>query len=358
MSSPYEELPAQAYWRKAVADVGAHGLQALWTPKFAITPEDVIVTAGSCFAQHFSRALTAAGYGWKDFEPAPKYLPAEQAAEFGYGVFSFRTGNIYTPSMLLQWLRLAYAEIPDPVEVWEGEDGIRDPLRPMIEPVGFASIAELSEARQSTYGALRRAVEQSSVLVFTLGLTEHWVNTQTGLEYPLCPGTVAGRHDPDRHAFRNAGVCETMDNLHAVLEFLHARNPQLRVLLTVSPVPLTATMSGRHVLTATSQSKSILRAAAGMAEEASDRVDYFPSYEIITHPVTRGMYFAPNMRSVEPAGVAAVMQHFFDDQARVFAKATSRKRQQGRASQTPTPSLIPATQPVRCEEEMLDVFAG
>lgn len=351
MSTPYSDLPPNAFWRPAVAEAGPHRLAGLWNPKFPIRPEDTIVTAGSCFAQHIGRALAAEGYGWTDFEPAPPNMPASQQPDFGYGVFSFRTGNIYTPSMLLQWLRLAFGEQLDPVETWGHKGRLRDPLRPAIEPDGFSDTEEFSAARDSTYASIRRAVETADLFVFTLGLTEHWIDTQTSLEYALCPGTVAGTFDARRHQFRNASVRETTRNLDAALKFLRARNPNLRVLLTVSPVPLTATASGRHVLTATSYSKSVLRAAAGMAEGTYDWVDYFPSYEIITHPVSRGIYFAPNMRSVEPAGVKAVMGHFFADQNRAFGPSTPPRK---RNHVLPDPE----TDPVRCEEEMLDAFAG
>jgi hypothetical protein len=92
---------------------------------------------------------------------------------------------------------------------------------------------------------------------------------------------------------------------------MKAVNGKLRILLTVSPVPLTATNSGRHVLVATTQSKSVLRAVAAQLSDNWRDVDYFPSYEIITSPVFRGAFFEPNLRSVHPRGVAFVMEQFF-----------------------------------------------
>ena len=62
MSNPYENLPATAYWRPAVADAGPHQIEALWTPKFPVRKDDVVVTAGSCFAQHIGRALMENGF--------------------------------------------------------------------------------------------------------------------------------------------------------------------------------------------------------------------------------------------------------------------------------------------------------
>lgn len=349
MTHPYADLGPEAYWKTGVAEPGAHGLSGLWTPKFPIRPGDRIVTAGSCFAQHIGRALAERGYGWTDCEPAPPFLRGEEARRFGYGVFSFRTGNIYTPAMLEQWLEFAFGtrEVPD--EIWEREDRFFDPLRPAIEPDGFASAAELFEARETTFAALREAVETARVFVFTLGLTERWKNRETNLEYAMCPGTVAGRFDEGQHQFINANMRQSYAALERALKFMRAKNPKLRVLLTVSPVPLTATASGQHVLTATQYSKSVLRAAAGFAADRFAWVDYFPSFEIITHPIFRGMFFAPNMRSVVPEGVATVMQHFFADQSRVFGEAKVPQRK----------ATNPQTErDVQCEEALLNAFAA
>lgn len=353
MTHPYENMGPESYWKTAVATPGAYGLSGLWTPKFSVKQSHRIVTAGSCFAQHIGKALSDRGYGWQDCEVPPPFLLGADARRFGYGIFSFRTGNIYTPSMLLQWLELAYGARPEVSEVWEKDGRFFDPLRPAIEPDGFASADELWAARQLTYAALRRAIETSDVLVFTLGLTERWHNAETGLEYALCPGTVAGTFDPEQHVFVNANTRRTMNALKRALKFARSKNRRLKVLLTVSPVPLTATASGQHVLTATQYSKSVLRAVAGMACEEFKWIDYFPSFEIITHPIFRGMFFAPNMRSVVPEGVATVMRHFFEDQTRAFGAQVSADEPPAVAPVVPAPQ-----EDVKCEEELLNAFAA
>ncbi|MEM7525278.1 MAG: GSCFA family protein, partial [Pseudomonadota bacterium] len=59
---PYEDLPARAFWRSAVAGRAPGDLAALYRPRFPISSETRIFTAGSCFAQHVGRALQGAGY--------------------------------------------------------------------------------------------------------------------------------------------------------------------------------------------------------------------------------------------------------------------------------------------------------
>lgn len=353
MANPYQSLHETAFWRPAVAEKGPLGLSGLWASKFRIGPQDKIITAGSCFAQHISRALRARGYNWLNAEPAPPFLPKDAAQQFNYGIFSFRTGNIYTPAMLLQWLRLAFGTGDVPDEIWQQDGRFFDPLRPVIEPGGFATEAELRAARQATQAAIAQGVKTANLLVFTLGLTEGWENAKTGLHYALCPGTVPGAaFDPDLHRFNNADFASLARIMGQALRLLRAQNPRLRVLLTVSPVPLTATATPQHVLTATSHSKSVLRALAGELALKYRYVDYFPSYEIITHPVFRGMFFAPNMRSVEQAGVDTVMGHFFADQARVFGVSAPSPK----AKQAPE-TAADGEDDLRCEEEMLGAFA-
>lgn len=361
MSHPYETLPEDRFWRSAVAERGALEITGLWKPRHRIGRRTRIVTAGSCFAQHFARALVARRYRWLDFEPGPAGLTPAQRKDYHYGTFSFRTGNIYTPRMLRQWLTWALTETPVPEEVWERDGRFYDPFRPGVEPGGFVSPDELYASRRETLAAIAAAVRGAQVFVFTMGLTEAWMNKATGVEYAVCPGTVAGAFDAEAHGFVNHGFGALMADMVASLRLMARANRRLGLLLTVSPVPLTATASGQHVLTATSHSKSMLRAVASEMVAAQPRVDYFPSYEIITHPAYRGRFFAPNLRSVLPEGVDHVMAQFFRDQAAAFggeapappAAATGAAPEPVEAQE---PELTEAEE-LRCEEEILAAFA-
>jgi hypothetical protein len=101
-SHPYANLPPDAFWRTAVAELDSRKIKLDWTPKFPIKRESKIITVGSCFAQHISKSLEENGFQWIDSEPAPLDLIAAQHAKYGYGLFSFRTGNIYTTALLKQ----------------------------------------------------------------------------------------------------------------------------------------------------------------------------------------------------------------------------------------------------------------
>lgn len=310
--NPYAALPPTAFWRSAVAETDTFGLSGLWTSRWVLPADCRFATYGSCFAQHISRALQERKIGWIDAEPAPGRTPEAIAKTYNYSVFSSRTANIYTGAQLLLLAQMAVDEVAvDVPEFWTQGGRVYDSLRPAIEPDGFADMAEATLSRAAMVRAFRRSFTDADVFVFTLGLTEGWENRQTGQPYAMCPGTTAGAFDADQHAFRNYTYPEIYRDISAAFALIRSINPRLRFLLTVSPVPLTATASSQHVLVATTYSKSVLRAVAGDLAAADEGTDYFPSYEIVTGGRTRAAFFEENMRSVKPEGVAHVMQHFF-----------------------------------------------
>ena len=348
MPHPYSHLPETAFWRSAVANREIEDIGPLWKPRHPLRPTDRIVTFGSCFSQRIGAALIGLGYNWVSTEPPPPDFDEAEARRFNYNIFSCRVANIYTASMLRQWTRWALLEEAAPDEAWESEGRWFDPFRPAIEPGGFASREEMEAMRAVTIRAFREAVETADYFIFTLGLTETWRRKGAGYEYSACPGTAAGEFDPDLHESHGLDVVETVQCLTEAFALMRARNPELRVILTVSPVPIAATVSGDHVLLATTRSKSILRAAADHMTNAAPYIDYFPGYEMIVSPSTRGKFFSASERQVPMEGVDFVMRSFIAAQggARVDP-----------APPAPAPARAPQPTDLVCEEELLDAFA-
>jgi GSCFA family len=376
-TTPFQNLPSSAFWKLAVAQRVGLAMPDIWQAKHRLGSYSRIAALGSCFAQHISRALRARGLHCLDFEPAPADLSSVAASAQGYAMFAFRAGNIYTAAMLRQWLEWAIGVRPVDQEFWVGSassTSLRnavsgssatapryfDPVRVSVPFDGFASLALAQEARRYSLHCLRQLLLQMTDFVFTLGLTEAWRNRHSGLVYASCPGTQAGEFDPDIHEFVNYRFAQVYDDLQNCLVMLRAVNPALRVLFTVSPVPLTATASGQHVLLASTQAKSVLRAVAGQLATEHDYVDYFPSYELISAAPFEGAHYLPNGRSVSGSGVAFVMQHFFQAQNLLHQGA----RQQDDALADTTLSVAPnqhATEALAsdpyCDEAILDYYA-
>lgn len=355
--NPYADLPGRNFWSPAVGKRNALDIDELWLPKWEVAPSDKVVTFGSCFAQHFGRALLERGYSWTNMEPPPAGLGNAGIETFNYRVFSARTGNIYTTNILRQWCDWATGGDAPPDEVWEAAGRFYDPFRPAIEPDGFESAQEMRESRDLTIRAFGDAIRKSDVFVFTLGLTESWRHASQTYEYAICPGTAAGEFDPDAHVFVNETYPNIAKSLESALATIHGINPKLRVLLTVSPVPLTATATDDHVLVATTYSKSVLRAVAGDVAARNELVDYFPSYEIITAPVYGGRFFAENKRSVLREGVAHVMTQFFNGQKARFGEAVVAPAGDAlKGASDPTAESQQSNDDLVCEEAILSAF--
>lgn len=360
---PYKTLPDSSYWRRGVSNVAPTDMDLVVAPKFKIDQADKLATAGSCFAQHISRYVAKSGYDYFVTEPGHPVLDDACKRSHSYGMFSARYGNIYTTRQLLQTLHRAYGLAQAVDDVWQREGRYFDPFRPVIQPDGFASLAEFHADRNTHYAAIRKLVEETNVFVFTLGLTETWLNADDGFAYAGCPGCGSGRHDATRHIPHNLTVTEVIDDLHEAIEFMVARNPGLKVLLTVSPVPLIATFEPAHVMTATTYSKSVLRVAAQTVADTSNNIDYFPSYEMITGQYIRGQYFEDDLREVRPEGVDHVMQTFFrhylgrelGDETRTGSASSNSEPDRPSAPEAASAGTEPprSANDVICEEEVL-----
>lgn len=124
---------------------------------------------------------------------------------------------------------------------------------------------------------------------------------------------MAGQFDENLFEFENAQLAKILSDFNQFQNILHniRGGRPFKWLLTVSPVPLTATASGSHVLTSNVYSKSILREIAGQLATYQDHIEYFPSYEIVTNPRMHSSAFADNLRSVRNEAIEIVMGHSF-----------------------------------------------
>lgn len=311
IANPYRGLGDSHFWRRAVSSVERHLLDPVVATKFRIGSGQSVATAGSCFAQHIARKLKSIGFNYMVAEGGDDGLDPQRAKARNYGVFSARYGNIYTARQLLQLFRRAHGSFAPIEDAWTRPDGRHaDPFRPNIEPDGFASIEMLRGDREQHLRKVRGMFASADVFVFTMGLTEGWRSRADGAVFPIAPGVTAGEYDDSRHEFVNFGVEETARDMADFLDLLRGVNDKVKVLLTVSPVPLVATYEDRHVLTATTYSKAVLRVAAEQLVRAYDWVDYFPSYEIITGSFNAGVYYEADGREVTEPGVAHAMRCF------------------------------------------------
>jgi len=347
--NPYKGLPDFHFWRRVVEQMPFDKVDPIVKPKLVLTMDHKIATAGSCFAQHISRTLHKNGFNYYVSETAPENIT--NAEERNFGVFSARYGNIYTARQLIQLYDRAYGEFSPAENYWVRNDGkFVDPFRPQIEPEGFNSVDDLDAARKEHFASVRQLFETLDVFIFTLGLTESWRNKHDGAVYPLAPGVVAGALNEEIHEFVNFTVADVVEDMNLFIKRLSQVNPNAKMLITVSPVPLIATYENRHVLVSTTYSKSVLRAAADEIVQKNVQCEYFPSYEIITGLHTKGCYFENDLRSVKAEGVEQVMGLFLSH----YAASLSTNMSEFLAFAAELEQESSAINKVICDEEAID----
>lgn len=359
-SHPYSELPPKAFWRRSVAGIVPEDIDPVGIFEIRLTPDTKVATAGSCFAQHIARHLSAVGFNYYIAEQGHPILSDAVKRQNNYGVFSARYGNIYTARQLAQLFRRAYGRFIPLEDAWIDEGRVvRDPFRPTVQPEGFISSEEMQTDRAQHLEAVRNMFETLDVFVFTLGLTECWVSLEDGAVFPLCPGVEGGNFDKNKYSFYNQSVDDVLADMTEFIQNLASVNRKAQIILTVSPVPLAATaVPDGHVLSSTTYSKSVLRVAAEILTQRFPSVHYFPSYEIITGAFSRGAYYGENLRDVTEAGVSHVMKLFLKHAtgAALPVDGSEKKDEVVSEVKTETDFLKLAEQivQVECDEMLLD----
>ncbi|MBI5921858.1 MAG: GSCFA domain-containing protein [Betaproteobacteria bacterium] len=316
MNNPYRNLEDYCYWPRAMSSLWPGHLDPV-TNSLPIEPNHKVATMGSCFAQHLGYYISQSGPNFFVAEEPPTGMSADLAQRKNYGVFSARYGNIYTVKQALQLFDRAFGHFQPRIRAWARGNVFVDPFRPLVEPDGYQTIAEVVAEAEKHLCFVRDVFLASDWIIFTLGLTEAWRSLEDDAIYPVAPGVAGGEFDSSKYEFVNFSYLQVRDDLFELIGKIREVNSKVKVLLTVSPVSLMATYEHRHVLVSTTLSKSVLRAVADEAERSIKKVIYFPSYEIITSPTNEGRYYQDDFRQVSDVGIKHVMRifgkHFFQN---------------------------------------------
>jgi hypothetical protein len=295
---PYDTIPERQTWAVVSDAVDRAGVSPQGPPKFTCSRDAKIASAGSCFGQRIAERLPALGLNCVIAEPAG-------------APFSARWGTIYNVRHLQQLLERALGRFAPLERAWDTPEGrFIDPFRPSVEPAGFATVEMLEEDRRTHLAAVRRLFEELDLFVFTLGLTEYWSDPRDGAVFPMCPGRGRGVFDARTYVHANMDVAQTCESLTAFISALRDVNARARVVLTVSPVPIAATMEAMHVVRASLLAKSTLKVAAEHVAALHDHVDYFASYDLVAANLGAEKLFAADGRHVTDAVADRVTRLF------------------------------------------------
>ncbi len=245
-------------------------------PSFRIDKSQPIFTIGSCFARNIEKQLLLEGYNvaMAHFAPPPEPDARADPDALLHRYLIHAIGNE------LSWALDPEAAFPEAAYVELEPGGWFDlHLHQMAAPSPIA----LVKARRKAIGDYMGLAARARLVVITLGLAEAWFDLRTGHYINAVPPQRARQLFPRRFEFRLLDPEEVLAELERVLALLAARgHPDLRVLITVSPVAMNTTFTGGEVLVANTYMKSAQRAAVEAFVRRHDNVDYFPSYESVT----------------------------------------------------------------------------
>lgn len=245
-----------------------------FTPTFTVDRGESIFTIGSCFARNVENALLDRGFRL----PSREILRSDQ----DFSAIGPNVLNNYGVPSIFNEIAWAFDLLPfDPKQNFfaTGNGKYVDiHLNQALRPTDYETV----ERRRGAIRAAYRQMADSKVIIITLGLTECWFDKETNLYLNTSPRRAFIREFPERFELRVLDYRETADFLHRIFNAIkqYGRS-DVRVVLTVSPVPLQATYRKLDVAVANMYSKSVLRAAAEEVVSSYSFADYFPSFESV-----------------------------------------------------------------------------
>jgi GSCFA family protein len=304
-------------WYKSSADpddpAGKYAFQRLhhtWftpkiDPKFELRREDRFYAIGSCFARGLENALVKQKIIVES--AAPEFAKLQPANKEVSGLGFTNKYNTYSILNELRWALDPDAEFARESIVQLTKTTWYDPhTNPTLE---FADLHETLERRALMQAVTKRITTCRAVIV-TLGLAEVWRDVKAGVFVNRTPIPSLFKTQPGRYEFQLTSFAENWANLEAIHALLsHYGHPNVRIVVTVSPVPLENTFSTMDIVVANTWAKSLLRAVAHEWAAAHANVDYFPSYEIVQYS-DRAAAWEPDLRHVRGAAVQHIMELF------------------------------------------------
>jgi hypothetical protein len=290
--------PGTAWYRmeRGLPEIATHS-------ELRISAEDRVFVIGSCFGRLFEEHLARAGFAVPSadvrFHDLQVRHPMYHARNFS---------NRYVPASVAPELLWALDPSPSSLEqcLCELPNGDwDDPYVASVYPAGPKD--EVIERHLELTRAMAE-VFRCRIVVVILGLVEAFFDTATGLYTNVMP-------DPScafggRYELHVLGVEETsaqFDALEALLAVHGA--PRTEIVVMVDPSPMVATFSGEDVVAADTFGKATLRVAAEQWSRRSERVHYFPGFEIVSRSVRPDIWLSDG-RHLETPVIGEIADQF------------------------------------------------
>ncbi|MBL8800125.1 MAG: GSCFA domain-containing protein [Planctomycetia bacterium] len=243
-----------------------------------------IATIGSCFATE----LAASMQRWRllaEMHPASRFYNTRSIRQEMQRIFGTWEGYQREP-------------------MWRDRDGF---VHPFKSRQAFATETELRAWSDSIDAAAAQLFRTADIIVITLGLIEAWRNPTTGNTFiQMPPPDVFERLSPE---FYRLTVADMADDLNAIHSAIRSAT-QAEIVVTVSPIPLHATMTAKDVRVANAESKARIRAAVSEFVDAHPEVHYFPSFEMVSTAEALSDFMLEDGRHLHRYAVDYIMHQF------------------------------------------------
>lgn len=246
-------------------------------PKSPIDHQHTILTAGSCFADHFGVRLQNA-----KFTVWPNLLGASfQPLAIHHHLEMALTATPPADALFLQrddaWYHFSFHSR------WHRE-----------------TKAALQDELTSSLHQLKDFLLNTNTLILTYG-------TAWAYEHVTTRSLVANCHKVASKEFRKhlLSPAQIIDSFTRLREQLKNSLPDLRVILTVSPVRHT-----RDTLELNAVSKSALRLACHYLAQQFEHVEYYPAYEIMMDDLRDYRFYEKDMIHPNATAHDYIWQHF------------------------------------------------
>ena len=274
-------------------------------PKFKLRPQDKFYAIGSCFARGIEHMLVQRRIAVESV--APEFVNLQPVNKEVTGLGFTNKYNTFSILNELRWALDPEAVFPIDSIVQVTESTWFDPhITPTLELAGLQETLD----RRAMLQTVSKRIANCRAVIITLGLVEVWRDCEVDVYTNSTPARSVLKTQPKRYEFHVTSFAQNWANLEAIHALLTRYcHPEVRIVITVSPVPLMATFSKMDVVVANTYGKSLLRAVAQEWAATHVNVDYFPSYEIVQNS-SRAAVWERDPRHVTGAGVQQIMELF------------------------------------------------
>lgn len=277
-------------------------LELYHKPKFNISDDMSFFMIGSCFARNIERILAEKNSNVLSSQIELPQSVVERVVDPTAVMTKFTTRSMLTEVKLT----LTGQELPDHGLIEVHPDRFWNPqLHRLLLLDKQLALKVISSVRKTV-----NLIRDADVVFITLGLTEGWWDKVLGV--PLNGPPIDWRHakKTGRFEFKNSNFDENRNQLNELIALIKKYSRKdVRIILTVSPVPLLRTFSDCDIIVSNSYSKSVLRTLAQEASENDPLIDYFPSYEMVMNS-KRDLAWRHDQRHVEFNFVRHIIDKF------------------------------------------------